>query len=174
MSRSNKSLIPKSGNDKIYTPDYLAKQIVYYFSKYFKVNDIFLEPAKGDGSFYKYFPDTKYWCEIDEGRDFFVFNKQVDWIITNPPFSLVRKYLLHSFKINTKNIVFLITINHILGLKARLRDIDIYNYGIKEVLLLDKTPKEFPQSGFQWGVVWLQKGYNGYINWEFNKFKVKQ
>jgi len=170
----SKKLVPNSGNDEIYTPDYLAKQIINYFKQYFKTNDLFLEPCKGNGSFYKYLPENKEWCEIKENKNFFDYNKQVDWIITNPPFSLVRDFLKHSYKINTKNIVYLITLNHLLSLKARLREMKENNYGIKEVLLLDKTPKEFPQSGFQWGVVWLQKDYKGCIKWEFDKFKIKE
>ena len=170
----SKSLSSKSGNDKVYTPDYLAKQIVDYFSKYFKNNDLFLEPASGNNSFYKYLPNNKDWCEIDKGKDFFEYNKKADWVITNPPFSIVRKFLYHTYEINVKNIVYLITINHLLTLKARLREMKKHNYKIKEVLLLDKTPKEFPQSGFQWGVVWIQKNYSGYIKWEFDKFKVKE
>jgi len=60
-----------------------------------------------------------------------------------------------------------------LALKARLRDMKENNYGIREVLLLDKTPKEFPQSGFQWGVVWIQKNYKGKIKFKQDFFKIK-
>ncbi len=66
----------------------------------------------------------------------------------------------HSMDI-ANDIVFLITI-YDLWLKARLRDIREKDFGIKEILLID-TPKEFPQSGFQFGVIHLQKGYKGDI-----------
>lgn len=49
-------LTTKNGNDKIYTPKILAKDIVKHFSKNFATNDIFLEPAKGKGSFYNILP----------------------------------------------------------------------------------------------------------------------
>ncbi len=55
------------------------------------------------------------------------------------------------------NVYFLFTINH-LWTKARLRDIMEFDFGIKEILIFD-TPKEFPQSGFQLGMVHIQKGH---------------
>ena len=64
-------------------------------------------------------------------------------------------------------LVFLITINHI-WLKARLRDIKEKGFGIKEILLID-TPKTFPQSGFQFGVIHLSKNYIGDI--KFSKME---
>jgi len=59
------------------------------------------------------------------------------------------------------HIVFLTTINH-LWLKARLRDIKKAGFGIKEIIIFE-TPESFPQSGFQIGVFYLQRGYNGQI-----------
>ena len=52
--------------------------------------DKVLEPFKGEGNFYNNFPDfvEKDWCEIEEGRDYKDYDKPIDWIITNPPFSL--------------------------------------------------------------------------------------
>ena len=143
-------------NDCVQTPDSLAKQLV----EYFKPNGKILEPCAGDGSFLRALPQGVYWCEILHERDFFDFNEKVDWIITNPPYSIFRKFMNHSMEV-ADNIVFLVTINHI-WLKARMRDIKEKGFGIKEILLLD-TPKTFPQSGFQVGCVHLQKGYEGDI-----------
>jgi len=156
-----KQLIPKGGNDKVMTPEYLVKEII----KHFKPKGKILEPCKGSGNFLKHLPKDTRWCEIDENKDFFEFNDKVDYIITNPPYSLMRKFLQHSMKISD-NVVFLTSINH-LWLKARIRDIKETNFGIKEIWLCD-TPKEFPQSGFQFGVFHLQKNYKGNINFSIN------
>ena len=59
------------------------------------------------------------------------------------------------------DIYFLFTVNH-LWTKARLRDIKSNNFGIVEICIFD-TPKDFPQSGFQCGMVHLQRGYTGEI-----------
>jgi hypothetical protein len=81
-------------------------------------NDIVLEPFKGEGSFYNNFPDNviKEWTEIQEGKDYQDYNKDIDWVISNPPFRLETKkgrvnsfyYLLNYFasRVN-KGIAFL-------------------------------------------------------------------
>lgn len=150
-------LIPNGckSNDVVMTPDYLAEKIVEHFNPSGKI----LEPCCGNGVFLKYLP-TAEWCEITKGKDFFDYNNKVDWIITNPPWSKMRKFIQHSMEVSD-NIVFLTTINH-LWLKARLRDIKQANFGVREIVLVE-TPKEFPQSGFQLGVFHLQRNYNGNI-----------
>lgn len=155
-------LNPKGGNDKVYTPDYLAKYIVEYFKPTGKI----LEPCSGDGVFLKYMDAD--WYEIDRGKDFFDCKDSYDWAITNPPFSKIRKFLQHLYRLKVRNIVFLCPLNHIVGLKARLRDMQDSRYGIKEIILVD-TPKEFPQSGFQWAITHIKSGYRGRIN--LNKYR---
>ena len=102
-------------NDVVMTPEYITKQLV----EHFRPEGIILEPCKGEGAFMKYLPEDTKWCEITEGKDFFQFNEKVDWIITNPPYSKMRKFIQHSMEVSD-NIVFLTTINH-LWLKARLK-----------------------------------------------------
>tara|TARA_Y100000034_G_C6888043_1_gene408014 strand:+ start:528 stop:1094 length:567 start_codon:yes stop_codon:yes gene_type:complete len=157
--------------DCIQTPSELCWSIIKHFSPY----GIVLEPCEGDGNFtnslitymdcFDYINEIKT-CEIKKGKDFFDFREKVDWIITNPPFSKIRKFTKHSMHISD-NIVFLTTINH-LWLKARLRDIEENHFGICEILLTN-TPKTFPQSGFQVGVYHLKRNYKGSI--KFGKLK---
>jgi len=142
--------------DCVQTPVELAKQIVEHFKPHGKI----LEPCKGNGNFLSVLPENTSWCEILEGRDFFNYNGRVDWIITNPPYSKMRKFMQKSMEV-ADNIVFLTTINH-LWLKARIRDIENANFGIKEILLCD-TPTSFPQSGFQIGCFYLKRNYTGNI-----------
>lgn len=143
-------------NDCVMTPEYLTKPIV----EYFKPKGKLLEPAKGTGNFLKYLPNAD-WCEITEDRDFFAYNKKVDWIITNPPWSKMRAFLYHSMEISN-NIVFLVTINH-LWTKARLRDMKQLNFGIKEIRMIPEKTKDFPQTGFRCAAIHLQKNYKGDI-----------
>jgi hypothetical protein len=154
-------LNPQGGNDKVYTPDDLALRIVKHFSIKGKV----LEPCSGNGSFLRAFVTVGLidicHCEIDEGTDFFDFQQKVDWIVTNPPWSLMRRFLWHSYEI-ADDIVFFMPINHAIGLKARIRDMRIAGFGIKEVCLID-TPKEFPQSGFQLAAIHFQRNWIGSI-----------
>ncbi|MEM9445324.1 MAG: hypothetical protein AAGA18_08205 [Verrucomicrobiota bacterium] len=147
-------------NDEIQTPDYLAKQLVEHFQPIGRI----LEPCRGDGNIYQYLPEDALWCEINEGRDFLNWDKKVDWIMTNPPWSKVRVFLNHAMSI-ADDIVFLMTVNHI-WTKARIRDINTAGFGIKEISLAD-MPKSFPQSGFQLGAIHVSKGWLGQIRMSY-------
>ncbi|NCX98366.1 MAG: hypothetical protein EBX35_07285, partial [Planctomycetia bacterium] len=56
---------------------------------------------------------------------------------------------------------FLMTVNHV-WTKARMRDIKQAGFGIKEICLCEMPP-EFPQSGFQLGVIHFSFGWVGDI-----------
>ena len=65
-----KQLIPKGGNDKVYTPDWLAEAIINHY----KPSGSFIEPCAGGGAFVraarKFGLTNIATCEIDEGYDF--------------------------------------------------------------------------------------------------------
>lgn len=142
-------------NDVVQTPVDLAKKIVDHFRPAGRI----LEPCRGEGNFLQHMPGAS-WCEIKDGRDFFDWDQQVDWIVTNPPWSKIRTFLQHSMN-HASDIVFLMTVNHV-WTKARIRDIKTAGFGIKEIYLVEMPP-EFPQSGFQLGAVHVSKGWNGDI-----------
>ena len=142
-------------NDNVMTPEPLARALVQHF----KPSGRGLEPCRGTGNIWRHLENAD-WCEITEGKDFFDYTDKVDYIFTNPPWSKIRQFLKHSMKI-ADNIYFLFTINH-LWTKARLRDIKNNGFGIVEICLFD-TPKEFPQMGFQVGMVHLSRNYCGDI-----------
>ena len=78
--------------DVVMTPYHTAKWIVEHFEPQGKM----LEPCRGEGAFYtamQEYNDDVDWCEISEGKDFFDYNGKVDWIITNPPYSIFDDFL---------------------------------------------------------------------------------
>lgn len=150
-----------TSDDVVMTPIELAEKLVKHFNPQGKG----LEPCCGTGNILK-FLDNADWCEISKGKDFFEYNSKVDYIFTNPPFSQIRKFLQHSMEL-ADNIYFICTINH-LWTKARLRDIESAGFGVKEICIFD-TPKNFPQTGFQLGMFYIQRGWNGDIR--FNRLK---
>ena len=145
-----------TSNDDVQTPPVLARRLVEHFRPRGRV----LEPCRGDGNFLRFLPKGTAWCEIKAGRDFFAWDKQVDWIVTNPPWSQVRRFLQHAMTIS-EHVVFLFTINHV-WTRARLRDIRTAGFGIKQIVLVDMPP-EFPQSGFPLGAVHVARGWTGPI-----------
>jgi hypothetical protein len=58
--------------------------------------DRVLEPFKGEGAFYDQFPAfvEKDWCEITQGRDYKDYDKDYDWVISNPPFKMDGKNVI--------------------------------------------------------------------------------
>lgn len=95
-------------NDIVYTPEIIAKDIIYWLSP----NGVCLDPCKGGGAFYKYLPMGRAWCELQEGKDFFDFKCKVDWIIGNPPFKTFESFLQHSFEL-AQNVCYLVPTNKI-------------------------------------------------------------
>jgi hypothetical protein len=85
---------------------------------------------------------------------------QGEGIVTNPPWSQLRKFLQHAMSL-ADHVVFLLTINH-LWTRARLRDVKAAGFGVREIVLLD-TPKSFPQPGFQLGAAYLRRRWTGPI-----------
>ena len=160
------ALIPIGGNDCVNTPDLLASAIVKHFAP--QIHGRVLEPCEGGGAFTRAFAIHKIKnvtaLEILNGSDFFKFQEKVKWIITNPPWSLTRQFAKHAYEVSD-NVVFLITVNHVLGLRARLRDMENAGFAIKEVVLCDTPDKPWPQSGFQLGAVHFQRGHVGTIKW---------
>lgn len=156
-------------NDEVQTPLWLAESIVDHFAP----SGDLLEPCRGDGHFMMAMRGYAFrtvdrvaditWMEIKDGRDFLspsLVKHKCDWIITNPPWSLIRPFLQRSMEI-ADNVVFLMTVNHC-WTKARVRDVKQAGFGLKEILLRD-MPKEFPQSGFQLGAMHWQRGWKGDI-----------
>lgn len=142
-------------NDIVMTPTITAKKLV----EHFKPKGKGLEPCCGTGNILQFLPCAD-WCEIEKGKDFFDYKEKVDYIFTNPPWSKIRPFMEHAMEI-ADEIYMLFTINH-LWTKARLKVIEEKEFGIKEICLIE-TPKEFPQSGFQLGMVHISRSYKGDI-----------
>jgi hypothetical protein len=155
-----RALAPSGGNDVVYTPDDLALDIVNHFKPTGKI----LEPCKGGGAFLRVMPSAD-WCEIQEGKDFLTVDGKWDWIVTNPPWSLIRPFMVKSMQVSD-NIVFLCLVNAMF-MKARMRDMKEYGFGLKELYFLDTPKKPWPQTGFALGACHIQRGYVGDLRMSF-------
>jgi hypothetical protein len=153
-------LVPQNGNDQVMTPDDLASKIVNHFKE--QIAGRMLEPCAGKGAFVRALQKAGHnpiELEIDNGLDFFNFVDNVDWIITNPPWSKVREFARHAYEL-THDIVLLIPLVHFM-LKARIADMRAAGFMIREIVLVDTPPLPWPQSGFQLGAIHFQKGWKG-------------
>lgn len=149
----------KTGNkttDKVYTPDNIAKEIIAKFDIGGKVLDAF----RGKGAFYDNYPADviKDWCEIDNGKDFFAYNERVDWIITNPPYSIYDEVMEHSFEI-ADNIVYLVPLSKVVSSLGRIHKIKEFG-GVPYIYIIGASRCGFP-FGFPACAIHIQKGYEG-------------
>ena len=163
MSYIGRVSTPKSRkttpNDVIMTKPETAKWIIDYF----KPTGTILEPCKGEGAFLKFLPKDTEWCEITEGRNFFDYKKKVDWIITNPPFSIFDDFLLHAFNV-ADNIVFFCPLNKVF--KGKRLDIKIKEYGdIKEIIHMGSGGMHKFPFGFVVGCIYYKRNYKGPIEY---------
>lgn len=83
-------------SDRFYTPESLVRLHLSTL----QTNEPILvyEPFRGSGNYYnlfrEYFPNAMFdWSEIDEGRDFFNYLGTPDIIVSNPPFSILKKVI---------------------------------------------------------------------------------
>ncbi len=149
-------------NDMFYTPEQLAKEIV----KYFKPSGKILEPCSGTGAFLKALPIETEWCEITKGKNFFDYHNKVDWIVTNPPFSKLTKFLEHSFRISN-NVVFLINLAGLFTTK-RIRIMNVNKFAMKEIRFV-KQPETFVQCGRIPAAVHFKREYSGKTKMSYSK-----
>jgi len=75
--------------------------------------DVVLDAAYGCGVFFDNYPEyvIKYYCDKDS--DFLFYPLFVDWIITNPPYSNLDKWMLKSCSICRKGFAYLLGINNL-------------------------------------------------------------
>jgi len=149
-------------NDKVYTPSNIVEDVLAYYGFQIGRQDLLLEPFRGGGAFYdklkEYSDNEVLWCEIDEGEDFFDFNDKVDWVITNPPYSIFDKILPKLLEVADNNVV-VIPVNKLLSSMPRLMDIKRAGHGIRDVYYLGSGRQlKFP-FGFPVAAIHIQKGW---------------
>ena len=151
------SFIKESLNKKdvVYTADYVSKKIIEILNP----SGWCLDPCKGDGSFYNNLPIHKDYCEIDEGKDFFEYDKKMEWIIGNPPYSLFEDFLRHSFFL-AWNVSFIVPINKVFQRQLIMNMINKFG-GIRSIIVFGSGQKIGFPFGFSVANFHFQKEYKG-------------
>lgn len=148
--------------DNIYTPDDLAIKCINLVP--LVKGDIVLYPAKGKGVFVNNFPKdvTSLSYDIIEGRNFFEDNEKTDWIITNPPYSLLDEWLKHSCKVCKKGFAYLIGSYSITP--KRLEIIESYGFKLTHMHIC-KVSTWFGMTAF----CIFQKSSSDYIKFTYDR-----
>lgn len=146
-------------SDIVLTPEWVAKDIMEYFNP----QGTILDPSRGNGAFHQFMPNGSPWCEIREGIDFFEWDERVDWVVGNPPYSIFRKWITHSFAI-ADNIVYLLPIQLVYNPILLLRE--IFEYGWIPHFRWYDVGKGIPWSRSRIIVAaHFQKSYRGGTTW---------
>jgi hypothetical protein len=155
-AQTSPPLIRHVVNDLVYTEADLARRLIDHFRPTGRI----LDPCRGDGAFYDNFPETRYWCEIRDGRDFLTCNELFDWIMTNLPWSkkLYRAISQHAFEI-AENVVFLARLHNAIGTYARHRDWRSRGHGLREIIILNWQDAGLRAEGFVLGAFHWQRGW---------------
>jgi len=123
----------KYANDRIYTPEKVAKMMINMCE--IEKDDKVLDPSRGGGVFYNNLPEcNKDWCEIDEGIDFFDYDKEVDIVLGNPPYSLWSKWLNKTTELNPKKICYIFNVANFTP--KRIENLKNAGYGVKIIKLM--------------------------------------
>ena len=119
-------------NDIWYTPKALSRTAIRMVPLMHS-DGAWLDPCRGKGSYYDQFPPmcTKDYCEISENKDFFKYDKKVDVVISNPPYSRIDDWLEQSVKLEPSVINYLIGINNFTT--RRLEYMNDKGYGLTKL-----------------------------------------
>jgi len=99
--------------DVFYTPPELVKLHLNMVKPYVSPISIVYDPFYGKGAYYnafeEAFPNSTYeFSEIEMGKDFFQFDKPIDVIVSNPPYSMIDRILEKSVSLEPHTISYLI------------------------------------------------------------------
>jgi len=159
MSNKHSELVD---SDYVLTPEWCAKDIM----EFFKPEGKLLDPCCGlNGVFYNLMPEGSEYCDIQLGKNFFDYKDKADWIISNPPYSIFKDWMTHSYEV-ADNIVYLLPMFKVFNALGLVR---IYknNGWIKHIRIYD-TGRDIEWSRSRpIAAVYFKKGYTGDTEWSF-------
>lgn len=138
----------------------------------YNMNDSVLDVGSGRNKvwFKNIIPQDKYECEIEDGKDFFEWEEEIDWLVGNPPFQQGWLFLEKAASIAQKGIAFLGNINFWNSLTpGRLEKIKKKGFYISKLHIVNDK-RWFGRYYF----IIFTKKYNGFISWDTKVYSNKK
>ena len=125
-----------TANDVFITPIEIAKQQINLHN--INEGELWLDPCRNneEGSYYSNFPNgvSKDWCEIIEDKDFFEYDNKPDVICSNPPYSIIDKWIEKTLELCPREFSLLIGIGNLTTRRIEL--IENSGYGLTKMKML--------------------------------------
>jgi hypothetical protein len=160
----------EKANDVFYTPLALVRVHLNIVKEYVCNGDVVFDPFFGTGNYYNTYPEIFTsnpfdFTEIEMDKDFFDYDKKVDVIISNPPYSMMDKVLEKSVSLEPHTISYLIGQNNL-----TCKRIEFMN---KQGYYLDKLffTKVFKWFGMSAIVVFTKKSVKNCIEYDRTVWK---
>lgn len=147
-------------SDIVFTPAEIALDVVEWFRPTGRI----LDPCRGNGAFADLMPGCD-WCEIRDGRDFYEWKEPVDWIVSNPPYSIFLPWLKHSMSV-ANDIVYVIPISKVWHSALVIDAVRRWG-GIVEIRVLGSGRRIGFPFGFACGAVHFRKTHGGDMKLSF-------
>ena len=143
------------------TPTWVCNGMISMIDELIKSPETILEPTPGDGNLVRAIENRYQYSFVYEPTFFFEFNRKVDCIVGNPPFTPMKKgydILERCFELSD-NIIFLMPWLALINSEKRTK---LYiDHGLKRVVHLPR--KAFSGSRVQTCIMVFQKGYQDKI-----------
>lgn len=147
--------------DIVYTPGWVAKDMVEHFAP----SGTVLDPCRGLGVFGEHLEPDHRWCEITEGVDFFAWTDHVDWVISNPPYSMTREWFRHSYEV-ADHLCYLVPLRNVFSGYGFVRE--IYEFGgIREMRVYGTGGRLGFPMGNAVGALHVERAYRGDCTFSF-------
>lgn len=157
-TQPNRTVKPTAA-DSVMTPPALAQKIIQHYQP----KGMCLEPCAGNNAIYDLLPNPKDWCEISKGRDFLHYKGTVDWIVTNPPYSIYNIFLQKCFEVSD-NVVLLVPIAKAFKSLSIEKLVKTYG-GLREIWLIGSGTTCGFAFGFPTGCLYYKRNYRGPIDY---------
>ena len=145
---------------KHYTPEEIVKECLSLLDL---KNESVLDVGAGQNMIWynNLMCKKKDWVEIEKNRDFFEYNKKVDWCIGNPPYKDLWAYISKAMDVSNKGISFLVAIDFWNRLtQKRLTEMQKKGWIISGIYVLE-VKCWFGRYFF----ITFTKGDNSFFNW---------
>lgn len=156
--------------DNAPTPEWLWREIASYFYAHHDLGMV-LDPCAGDGRLYNLLRESRDWCEIQLGKNYYDYEGSPDTIMTNSPWTAQRytDILRKMLEDAQRHLILLGPLRTLWGTRTRAAMMRDAGLSSRTLIRLPPYPitagksGDFTMGGIQVVIAHWQRGYSGDI-----------